>query len=161
MSELLSAIPVITLSENIQLIQAELSHVDAVAEVFDAYRQYYGQTSDIEGARQFLAERITNKESVIFLALEDNQPLGFTQLYPMFSSVSMRRSWTLNDLFVKENIRSRGIGKALLAAAQNFIIQQGHKGLLLETTPDNTKAQSLYERLGWVREQNYYYFWQA
>ncbi|GAB3506412.1 GNAT family N-acetyltransferase [Emticicia fontis] len=161
MSELLSAIPVITLPENIQLIQAELSHVDAVAEVFDAYRQYYGQTSDIEGARQFLAERITNKESVIFLALEDNQPLGFTQLYPMFSSVSMRRSWTLNDLFVKENIRSRGIGKALLAAAQNFIIQQGHKGLLLETTPDNTKAQSLYERLGWVREQNYYYFWQA
>lgn len=161
MSEPLSAIPVINLPENIKIVQAELQHVDAVAEVFDAYRQYYGQSSDIDKAKQFLAERIANKESVIFLALEDNQPLGFTQLYPMFSSVSMRRSWTLNDLFVKENIRGKGIGKILLATAQNFIIQQGHKGLLLETTPDNTKAQSLYERLGWVREQNYYYFWQA
>jgi ribosomal protein S18 acetylase RimI-like enzyme len=161
MRELLSTIPATANTENIEIVQAELQHLDAVAEVFDAYRQYYGQTSDIEGAKQFLAERIANKESVIFLALEDNQPLGFTQLYPMFSSVSMRRSWTLNDLFVKETLRSKGIGKALLATAQNFITQQGHKGLLLETTPDNTKAQRLYERLGWVREQNYYYFWQA
>jgi ribosomal protein S18 acetylase RimI-like enzyme len=149
------------LSDTIQIVQADLSHVDAVAEVFDAYRQYYGQQSDIEGARQFLAERIANKESIIFLALEGNQSLGFTQLYPMFSSVSMRRSWTLNDLYVKENIRSKGIGKALLGTAQNFIVKQGHKGLLLETTPNNTKAQSLYERLGWLREENYFYFWQA
>lgn len=161
MSQLLSPVPVASLAENIQIVQAGLPHVDAVAEVFDAYRQYYGQQTDIAGARQFLAERIANKESVIFLALEANQPLGFTQLYPMFSSVSMRRSWTLNDLYVKETLRSKGIGKALLATAQNFITTQGHKGLLLETTPDNTKAQNLYERLGWVREQNYFYFWQA
>ena len=161
MSQPLSFVPIATLAGNIQLIQAELQHIDAVAEVFDAYRQYYGQVSDIEGARKFLSERIVNKESVIFLALEDSQPLGFTQLYPMFSSVSMRRSWTLNDLFVKETLRSKGIGKALLATAQNFISEQGHKGLLLETTPDNTKAQGLYERLGWVREENYFYYWQA
>lgn len=155
--------PVIStnLSDTIQIVQADLSHVEAVAEVFNAYRQYYGQQSDLEGAKRFLAERIVNQESVIFLALANNQPLGFTQLYPMFSSVSMRRSWTLNDLYVKENIRSKGIGKALLGTAQNFITEQGHKGLLLETTPDNTKAQGLYERLGWVREENYFYYWQA
>ena len=161
MSQLLSTFPPATLAQNTEIVQAGLEHLDAVAEVFDAYRQYYAQAQDIDGAKQFLAERIANRESVIFLALEDNQPLGFTQLYPMFSSVSMRRSWTLNDLFVKENIRSKGIGKALLGIAQNFIREHGHKGLLLETTPENTKAQSLYERLGWVREQNHYYFWQA
>ncbi|RYU93882.1 GNAT family N-acetyltransferase [Emticicia agri] len=151
----------ITLTENLEIIQADSAHVAAVAELFDAYRRYYGQASDMEGAKKFLAARIDNQESVIFLALENNQPIGFTQLYPMFSSVSMRRSWTLNDLFVKETLRSKGIGKALLTTAQHFITQQGHKGLLLETTPDNTQAQSLYERLGWVREQNHYYFWQA
>ncbi|WP_337042480.1 GNAT family N-acetyltransferase [Emticicia sp. 17c] len=151
----------IHLAESIQIIQAEPQHASIVAEVFDAYRQYYGQPSDITGACAFLTERLLNKESVIFLALEGNKPLGFTQLYPMFSSVSMCRSWTLNDLFVKENIRSKGIGKTLLSTAQQFIQSKGHKGLLLETTPDNTKAQSLYERMGWVREQNYYYFWQA
>ena len=161
MSQLLFSVLPLPLTENTRIIHADLSHVEAVAEVFDAYRQYYGQQSDMAGAKQFLAERIANRESVIFLALKDSQPLGFTQLYPMFSSVSMRRSWTLNDLFVRENIRSKGIGKALLGVAQNFIKEQGHKGLLLETTPENTKAQSLYERLGWVREQNHYYFWQA
>lgn len=161
MNQPLQSISDAALVENISVIQAQLNHVDAVAEVFDAYRQYYGQTSDIKGAKQFLAERISNQESVIFLALENGKALGFTQLYPVFSSVSMRRSWVLNDLFVREDLRSKGIGKVLLAAAQNFVVQQNHKGLLLETTPDNTKAQSLYERLGWVREQNYYYFWQA
>ncbi|MBA4851058.1 GNAT family N-acetyltransferase [Emticicia sp. BO119] len=157
----LSTIYGVSLADNIRLVRAESEHVGLVAEVFDAYRQYYGQVSDMAGAKRFLAERIANQESVIFLALADNQPLGFTQLYPMFSSVSMRRSWTLNDLFVQETLRSKGIGKALLATAQQFISAQGHKGLLLETTPDNTKAQRLYEGLGWVREQNYYYFWQA
>ena len=151
----------ITITDDTKIIQAGSEHVAAIAEVFDAYRQYYGQQSDREGAKQFLAERLANQESIIFLALHNNQPLGFTQLYPMFSSVSMRRSWTLNDLFVRENIRSKGIGKALLATAQKFITEQGHKGLLLETTPDNIKAQRLYERLGWVREENYFYFWSA
>lgn len=161
MNQQLQNISDTTFAENISVIQAQLKHVDAVAEVFDAYRQYYGQEADIEGAKHFLAERIRNQESVIFLALANGKALGFTQLYPGFSSVSMRRSWVLNDLFVREDIRSKGIGKTLLAAAQHFILQQGHKGLLLETTPDNTRAQSLYERFGWVREHNYYYFWQA
>ena len=146
-------------TEGFQIVQAQPEHLHAVAEVFDQYRQYYGQDTDVEKAKQYLAERMEFKESVIFLALHNDKPLGFTQLYPMFSSVSMRRSWTLNDLFVKEQARNLGVGKALLQTAQNYIRQLDHKGLLLETTPDNEKAQALYERLGWKREQNHYYFW--
>jgi len=144
-----------------EIIQVQKQNLDAAAILFDAYRQYYGQKADLIGAKNFLSERLLHNESVIFLALEGAKPLGFTQLYPMFSSVSMQRQWVLNDLFVDKDARNLGIGKAILETAQNFIQQLGHKGLLLETTPDNAKAQKLYERLGWKREENFYYYWKA
>lgn len=144
-----------------EILQATIDHVGYVAVLFDAYRQYYGQDSDLEGAKKFLSERIQQNESVIFVAFKDGQALGFTQLYPAFSSVSMKRQWVLNDLFVKADARNLGIGKAILQTAQEFVKNLGHKGLLLETTPDNTKAQKLYESLGWKREENFYYYWQA
>lgn len=144
-----------------KVIQVQKEHLDAVAPLFDAYRQYYGQKSDLIESKKFLSERLFLNESVIFLALEDNKALGFTQLYPMFSSVSMERQWVLNDLFVYENARNLGIGKAILETAQNFVRQLGHKGLLLETTPENIKAQKLYKNLGWKHEENQYYYWKS
>ena len=144
-----------------EIIQVQKEHLDLVVGLFDAYRQYYGQKADLEGAKNFLSERLSLNESIIFLALEVDKPLGFTQLYPIFSSVSMQRQWVLNDLFVHEDARNLGIGKAILESAQKFIHHLGHKGLLLETTPDNEKAQKLYERLGWEREGNFYYYWKA
>ncbi|GAB2632734.1 GNAT family N-acetyltransferase [Emticicia sediminis] len=144
-----------------EILKATIDHVEYIAVLFDAYRQYYGQDSDLEGAKKFLSERIQQNESVIFVAFKNGQALGFTQLYPAFSSVSMKRQWVLNDLFVKADARNLGIGKAILQTAQAFVKEQKHKGLLLETTPDNTKAQKLYESLGWKREGNFYYYWQS
>lgn len=144
-----------------EILQARIEHVAVIAPLFDAYRQYYGQDADLEGAKKFLSERIQQNESVIFVAFKDGQALGFMQLYPAFSSVSMKRQWILNDLFVKADARNLGVGKTILQTAQEFIMKLGHKGLLLETTPDNTKAQKLYESLGWKREENFYYYWQA
>lgn len=144
-----------------EIIRVQQQHLDSAAILFDAYRQYYGQKADLVAAKNFLSERLLLDESVIFLALEGNKPLGFTQLYPIFSSISMERQWVLNDLFVNQNARNLGIGKQILEKAQDFIKQIGHKGLLLETTPDNEKAQKLYEKLGWKREENYYFYWKA
>ena len=144
-----------------KIIQVQKEHLDSVAILFDAYRQYYDQKPDLVGAKNFLSERLLLNESVIFLALDEDKSLGFTQLYPIFSSISMKRQWVLNDLFVHEDARNLGIGKQILEKAQDFIKQIGHKGLLLETTPDNEKAQRLYEKLGWEREGNYYYYWKA
>lgn len=144
-----------------KIIQVQKEHLDSVAILFDAYRQHYDQKPDLVGAKNFLSERLLLNESVIFLALDEDKSLGFTQLYPIFSSISMKRQWVLNDLFVHEDARNLGIGKQILEKAQDFIKQIGHKGLLLETTPDNEKAQRLYEKLGWEREGNYYYYWKA
>ncbi|MCO0598147.1 GNAT family N-acetyltransferase [Peribacillus butanolivorans] len=138
--------------------KATLNELDSLTKLFDLYRVFYEQTSNLEGAREFLKERLTNEESVIFMAFDGDNPIGFVQLYPSFSSVSMMRSWVLNDLFVKGNARKKGFGEKLLKAAIAFAKETGAKGVSLETDKDNGNAQKLYEKIGFIRESNYFYY---
>lgn len=146
----------------IQITQATIEDLDELVPLFDGYRQFYGQASDIEGARAFLTQHFQNKSSVIFLARlsegDEAMPTacGFTQLYPSFSSVSMKRSWILNDLFVASVGRKKGVGSALLTHARDFALQTGAKGLTLTTGRDNYTAQSVYEANGWKRDEEFY-----
>lgn len=138
--------------------KATINDLDSLAELFDLYRVFYEQNSDLQAARNFLNERITNEESVIFLAVDGCGPIGFVQLYPSFSSVSMKRSWVLNDLYVKEQVRGKGAGEKLIQRAIQFAKETGAKGVSLETGNGNTGAQRLYEKIGFERESNYFYY---
>lgn len=107
----------------------------------------------MEKARAFLAERFSNDESVIFAAADDAGKLvGFTQLYPLFSSVSARRVWLLNDLYVAPEARRQGVARSLMNAARAFGEETGAKGVALETGINNTQAQALYEDLGYEKQ---------
>ncbi len=143
-----------------QTTQANLAHLDAVVTLFDGYRQFYQQPHDLDGARRFISERLTSGDSVIFLALDDEtgDALGFTQLYPSFSSVSMAPLWILNDLFVAKAARGRGVGAALLQRAAEWGAETGAVRLELQTEVDNVVAQRLYEKAGWTRETNAYHY---
>ena len=142
---------------NLIIKQATLEDLAQVAELFNAYRVFYKQKTDLELAMKFISERIKSEESVVFLAQDENQDgLGFTQLYPTFSSVSAQSSWVLNDLYVSENARNIGVGRELMEAARTFVIQTGANGISLETAKDNINAQSLYESLGYKRRLGYY-----
>ncbi len=135
-----------------EIKQATLDDLEILGELFDGYRQFYQQASDIDAGRAFLRARIENRESVIFLATDDNgEGLGFTQLYPTFSSVSMKNQWILNDLFVAEKARKRGVANALMQTAEDFAKDSGANGLSLSTAVDNYQAQALYEKRGWNR----------
>jgi ribosomal protein S18 acetylase RimI-like enzyme len=138
--------------------KATLHDLDALTELFDLYRLFYQQKSDLEGARGFMKERLTNDESMVFIAYDNQNPVGFVQLYPSFSSVSMKRSWLLNDLYVKEEVRGQGVGGILLKKAIHFAESTGAKGVLLETAEDNKKAQRLYEKAGFKKESSYFYY---
>lgn len=143
------------------IIQADLSHLDLVAPLFDAYRIFYGQDTDLNKANTFLKERITKNESVIFISMTNGKPSGFTQLYTSFSSVSMQPLLILNDLYVDANYRNRGIGAKLLNHAKNYCKNLKYKGLALETALDNP-AQKLYEKLDWKKDTDcFHYFWTA
>lgn len=138
---------------------AGLDDLPELVTLFDGYRIFYGQASNVVAAETFLRNRIQNGESHIFLADEDGTPAGFAQLYPLFSSVSMQTLFVLNDLYVVPSLRRGGIGEGLLARAQEFCRSGGHKGLVLETSVDNP-AQHLYEKMGWVKDVRcFHYFW--
>src|SRR5262245_30923234 len=111
--------------KRVEIMRAGAEHLDLVAPLFDAYRQFYRQEPDRSGTKRFLAERIRNGESVIFLAwdrLPNGEPhgVGFIQLYPSFSSVGMKRIWILNDLFVAPSARKAGVGRELMNHAKEF-----------------------------------------
>ncbi|TAE26421.1 MAG: GNAT family N-acetyltransferase [Candidatus Kapaibacterium sp.] len=144
---------------SINIVRAKLEHLDVLAPLFDGYRQFYEQTADVEGARIFLESRITAQESTIFLALGVNgEGLGFTQLYPVFTSVGMRRAWLLNDLFVAPEARKQGVAEALMEEARTFAKQTNAAYLTLETAQTNASAQALYEKLGWKRDTEHYFY---
>jgi len=145
---------------HLTIVQASVGHIEIVAPLFDAYRQFYSQPPQLDEARAFLKARLSGSESVVFLALSKGVSVGFTQLYPSFSSISMRRLWILNDLFVALTARKQGIGEALLARARQFAVETNAQGLILETGADNP-ARKLYERLGWKRDATLHYFQSA
>jgi ribosomal protein S18 acetylase RimI-like enzyme len=136
----------------VEIRRATVADADAVAVLFDAYRQFYRREPDLAGARAFVAERLTHNESVIFLAGDAGSPLGFTQLYPSFTSSGMTRIFILNDLFVAPQARGRGIATALLRRAAEFATSEGAVRLTLSTATDNRTAQAVYERAGWKRD---------
>ena len=142
----------------IEIVRATMDDVDHLTPLFDKYRQFYGQAPDESAARVYLSERIQLQQSVVFVASVSGQGVGFTQLYPTFSSVSMRRVWILNDLFVDPSSRRRGVGTQLLNIATSFAREDAAVRLVLATGVENHSAQSLYQRLGWKREEGFIHF---
>ena len=140
------------------IFQAILKDLDHITTLFNEYRIFYGKQSDTEGAKAFIEERIQLNESVIFLAMDEGSPLGFVQLYPIFTSVGMDRKWLLNDLYVAEDYRRQGVGKALMNRAKDFALETKAAGIILETTKDNEKAQALYESLGYQKEDSVFFY---
>lgn len=140
--------------------RASLEDAKNVATLFNDYRVFYKQESDITVALKFISERLDRNESVIFCAQDAKGVLiGFTQLYPNFSSVSAKRSWILNDLYVSSAARRLGVARKLMNAAKDFAISTDAKGISLETAPDNVNAQALYESLGYEKSSGFYSYY--
>ena len=131
--------------------------LDALALLFDAYRQFYGQASDVPRARDWLRSRLRVGESVVLLAKRENTTVGFVQLYPMFSSVRTAKTWILNDLYVETGARRTGVARALLDAAAKFARDDGAVGIALETSRDNAAARALYRTAGWNEDATQWY----
>jgi ribosomal protein S18 acetylase RimI-like enzyme len=143
---------------NITIRQAVASDIDALAPLFDSYRQFYGRESDIRAAREFLLARFNHGESAVFIAHDANVPIGFAQLYPSFSSVSLARTFVLNDLFVHESSRRKGVASLLLAAAVEFGKSSAAARLSLSTAISNDTAQALYQSAGWRRDEQFFVY---
>ena len=136
-------------------LRADRSHLDPLAALFDGYRQFYRKAPDPAAARAFVAERIEAGDSAIWVAEDDGELVGFTQLYPLFSSVRMRRVWLLNDLYVAPDARRGGVGRTLMEAARQFASDDGAVAIQLATEWDNAAGRALYESLGYERDTEF------
>jgi ribosomal protein S18 acetylase RimI-like enzyme len=134
-----------------------LAEYQIVTGLFDQYRVFYKQAPDVELANQFIRERLENNESIIFVAFADDfgteKAVGFTQLYPLISSMRAKNNWLLNDLYVEAGYRNQGIGEALIKTAMEFAKSENAEFVKLETAFDNFSAQRLYEAIGFKKQE--------
>lgn len=142
------------MSENIK--RANKNDANIIGEVFNLYRVFYKQDSNVEIAQKYIADRLTNNESVIFFAEDNDKCIAFTQLYPTFDSVNVRQKIVLYDLFVREEYRRKGFAKLLMNAAKQYASDNNFGSIELSTGKTNTQGQSLYESLGYIRDNEYY-----
>ncbi len=145
----------------VEIFEATVFDLCALSRLFDAYRQFYRQPSDQIGARSFLKERLVKKDSIIYIALDgQGNPAGFVQLYPIFSSVSMKRSWLLNDLYVDPEFRGKGVSRLLISRCKELARESNAKGLLLETEKTNEVGLNLYPSEGFKPVvETRFFFW--
>jgi ribosomal protein S18 acetylase RimI-like enzyme len=149
------------MSETVRISQATVADLEQLLPLFDAYRQFYQQASDLAGAKTYLQKRLERQEAIIFLAYaaamtEHPAPVGFALLYQTFSSVPMQPLTILNDLYTVPAARGQGVASALIAACRANALAQGAFYLRLRTAYDNIAAQRLYQALGFVRDDVYW-----
>jgi GNAT superfamily N-acetyltransferase len=143
---------------SITVRQAVLSDLEELAVLFNKYREFQGQAGDLPAAQDFLRARFNHGESVIFVAHRVSEPAGFAQLYPSYSSVSLARVFVLNDLFVHESGRRKGVASKLLEAVEDYAWSLGAVRVTLNVARNNEHGQALYEALGWRRDRQFHMF---
>ena len=143
---------------DITVRQAVLADLEQLAALFDQYRQFQGQPTDLAAARDFLRTRFDHGESIIFLADDGAQPVGFAQLYPSFSSVALKRVFILNDLFVAAAGRRKGVATCLLTAVEAYAWSLGAARVTLNVARSNGPAQALYAASGWQQDEQFFMY---
>ncbi|SDN02970.1 Acetyltransferase, GNAT family [Psychrobacillus sp. OK028] len=141
-----------------EIFQATFEDLEGVSSLFNLYRMFYEQESDIEGAKTYINKRLEKEDSIIFVVKDKQSYVGFTQLYPTFSSISMKKAWILNDLYVDAAARKKGVGEMLIQKAKDFAFETGAKSISLSTAIDNYVAQRLYEKNGYIKDSQFYQY---
>jgi GNAT superfamily N-acetyltransferase len=140
--------------------QATIQDLSKLVPIFEDYREYFYQTKNPVMVEQFLFEKFEHLESVIFIAQHQEKVVGFAQLYPVFSSLTLQRVWLLNDFFIAEEFRGSGVGTQLFAIVKEFTLLTKSKGIELSVEHTNKKAWKFWEKQGFKMDEEFrYYFY--
>lgn len=144
--------------DDVEIQYATKADLEKVVPLFQGYLQFYGRQFEEQEVMTFIKKRLTNDDAIILYAEHEGKAIGFTQLYPSFSSLALKRAYILNDLFVEESHRKLGAARALMEEAFVFCEQMGAAYITLETHPDNVASQKLYEDIGMQRDDEYWHY---
>jgi len=131
--------------------RATVSDLTELHVLVEKYRAFYKQPEN-EKTLGYLEQRLAKDEAVVFIARVDGEAVGFTLLYPTFSTVSLSNIWLLNDLYVDESARGKGIATQLMDVAESAAKAAGATRVFLRTANDNLPAQALYEGRNWIKD---------
>jgi GNAT superfamily N-acetyltransferase len=127
--------------------------VEPLLPLIAGYQEFYGARPDEARNRRFFSRLIgENSRGTLIEARAGGEVVGFATLYWSQSSVSARDVVVLNDLFVRPDARSGGVGRKLIAAAAAVARERGAGALQWVTHPDNAAARRLYDSLGATAE---------
>jgi ribosomal protein S18 acetylase RimI-like enzyme len=143
----------------VRIREATAGDLAVLGRLFDEYRQFYKLPADMEKATAYLKARLAARDSVLLVAADEaGQLIGFTQLYPTWCSLLAGPVYVLYDLYVSPQARQHGVGRALLETATERGRHDGKLRMTLSTAKTNVTAQSLYESLGWQRDNEFYVY---
>ena len=139
--------------------EADINDLTQVVKIVMKYREFYGVNEQDEAAvTQFIKARMENEQSKIFIAEEEGEVVGFIQLYPSYSTVSLKPQWVLNDFYVLPDYRKKGCGGQLMDFVKDYFSDKA-KGFILVTDKTNSTAKAFYEKNGWeTGEYDFYTF---
>jgi ribosomal protein S18 acetylase RimI-like enzyme len=139
--------------------KATTQDLDQLTYLFDQYAVFYKKPSNYEKHYSYLKERLENNEAIIFVASdEENEDklIAFVLIYVTFSSLALNKILILNDLFVDSSARKKGIGEKLILQTVALAKELSVNDVRLRTAKNNTVAQGLYHKMGFVREDFLY-----
>jgi GNAT superfamily N-acetyltransferase len=149
-------------------VSFEITHVgeDDLADLLPLMRGYsdFYEVAPSDDALLALARALIadpEHEGVQFIARDRATPLGFATVYWMWSTSRAARIGVMNDLFTAAPARRRGVGEALIQRCLDATRERGGVLLQWQTARDNHTAQSVYERVGGVREEWYDFYLEA
>ena len=88
----------------------------------------------------------------LLVAEADGSPAGFAYLEPLTDYFTGERHGHVGILAVAEGAEGRGVGSALLSAAETWVRERGWRKLTLNVLETNARARAVYERVGFAPE---------
>jgi ribosomal protein S18 acetylase RimI-like enzyme len=143
-----------------RIVQASVDRLDDITPLFIKYREFYGQLPKPEASRRFLHDRLVNEQAVILLAEDETsgKVLGFCQLIPSFSALTLNPSWVLKGIYVVEEARRQLVAHKLINEAKERARAAGIKRMTVMTGEENDAAHELYRSLGFSDDAEFTYF---
>mgnify|MGYP000899189754 CR=1 FL=1 len=141
---------------DLKIIKAKEKHIEDVSILFDLYRQFYKYKKDLKNSKNYIYKRLINNESIIFIAIKNEEIIAFVQLYETFDSLNLSKKLVLYDLYVLDKYRKLGIGRKLMNKSRDFAKINKFPRIELSTSINNYNAQKLYESLDYIRDKEYY-----
>lgn len=103
-------------------------------------------------------EALNNPELITMMMIEqDNETVGFANLMTIFSVWAHGKALVLDDLFLLECCRGKGLGREALKYIENYAEENGYKRLQFQSEFSNPDAYAFYTKLGYKSENMHFF----